>query len=335
MSKPMPAADEIARLQRASEWVQRLNESNDQALAGQWMEWCGSDSRNLPAFEQMQSLWDGFAESRGATLYPHQSAPLAARPQHRSGLIKLAASVVLLVGIAAWLFVRYTQIQAYDTAIGEQRRITMADGSQIDLAPDSRVSAHFTLARRDVQLEHGQAFFAVAHSRMRPFIVHVNGLTVTAVGTAFDVRIGPSNTVVTVSEGRVNVASGTKQAAGGPNLAPATIRAGVGQRVTYSKPALGFSVASVDPKLAGSWRHGILQFVGEPLEDVADEVNRYSARRIVVAPEFQQTRFTGTVSPANVRDWLQALEQIYSVQVLDRGADGVLIRSRVHNDARE
>ncbi len=132
-----------------------------------------------------------------------------------------------------------------------------------------------------------------------------------------------------------NVASDAIQAAGSPELAPATIRAGVGQRVTYSKPAHGFSVASVDPKLAGSWRHGILQFVGEPLEDVADEVNRYSARRIVVAPEFQQTRFTGTVSPANVRDWLQALEQIYSVQVLDRGADGVLIRSRAHNDARE
>jgi ferric-dicitrate binding protein FerR (iron transport regulator) len=68
--------------------------------------------------------------------------------------------------------------------------------------------------------------------------------------------------------------------------------------------------------------------VGEPLEDVVNAVNRYGAPPIEVAPNFQQTRFTGTVSPANVRDWLNALEQIYAVEVVDQGANGILIRSR-------
>jgi transmembrane sensor len=158
---------------------------------------------------------------------------------------------------------------------------------------------------------------------------------VTAVGTAFDVRMGPGSTVVTVSEGLVNVAPGANEAGGGPSTHAETVRAVVGQRVTFSKSAHRLSVATVDPKVAGAWRDGTLQFVGEPLEEVVSAVNRYSAPQIVVAPAFQQTRFTGTVSAAEVRDWLKALEQIYAVEVVDQGANGILIRSRGHNVAQK
>jgi ferric-dicitrate binding protein FerR (iron transport regulator) len=165
--------------------------------------------------------------------------------------------------------------------------------------------------------------------------VHANSLTVTAVGTAFDVRIGPAGAVVTVGEGRVTVAPGADAAAFDPGGPTGTIRAGVGQRVTYSKSARRLSLATVGPRAAGSWRDGTLQFVGEPLEDVVNAVNRYGVPPIEVAPNFRQTRFTGTVSPANVRDWLNALEQIYAVEVVDQGVHGILIRSRAANGARK
>jgi transmembrane sensor len=325
VSKADPTASDIARLRDASEWIQRLNESNAQTVVDQWMQWCKSDPLNLPVFEQMQRTWDGFSAARGTTRYSPQSAN---RLKHRDMLIALAASVVLLAGITGWVVLRYSAVQVLDTAVGEQRRVTLADGSRLDLAPDSRVSTRFTLARRDVRLERGQAFFAVSHSAVRPFIVHANALTVTAVGTAFDVRIDPANTEVTVSEGRVTVAPVTDEASGGPRANTETVRAGVGQRVTFSKSARRLKVATVDPRVAESWRDGRLQFVGEPLEDVVGVVNRYSAPKIVVAPALQQTRFTGTVSPTHVRDWLKALEQIYAVDMVDQGAEGLLIRSR-------
>lgn len=330
MSMQNPTKSEIARLREAGEWVQRLNESSDQSLADQWFEWCGSDAQNLQVFERMQSIWQGFSEAPDTAVYP----PAAARPKQRIGLVALAASVVLLAGVAGWFVLRPPVIQVFETAVGEQRSIALADGSHLDLAPDSQVSARFSRLRRDVQLERGQAFFTVAHNATRPFVVEVNGLTVTAVGTAFDVRIGPSTTVVTVSEGRINVAPGENAADAGPSLQPAIVRAGGGQRVTFTKPTHRFSVATVDPKVAGSWRDGILRFVGEPLEDVVGEVNRYSTRKIIVASELQQTRFTGTVSPKDIGDWLKALEQIYAVQVLDQGAGGIHIRSRDDRAAR-
>jgi transmembrane sensor len=327
MSKSDPTASEIARFREASEWVQRLSESNEQELTDQWMQWCGADAMNLPAFEQMQRLWNAFPEAR-ATSY--QPSALANRSTHRNRLIALAASVVLLVGAATWYALRYSEDRVLETSVGEQRRITLADGSRLDLAPDSLVSARFTVGRRDVRLVRGQAFFAVAHSAVRPFIVHANSLTVTAVGTEFDVRISPSGIAVTVGEGRVTVSPDGLGIGSGSRANAEIVRAGVGQRVTFSQSAHRLSVAAVDPKAAGAWRDGTLQFVGEPLEDVINAINRYTAPQIVLAPAFQQTRFTGTVSPSKVRDWLKALERIYPVEVVDQGANGVLVRSRAH-----
>jgi transmembrane sensor len=324
VSKTDPTASDITTLREASEWVQRLNESHQedvQASTDQWMQWCKSDPLNLPAFEQMQRVWNAFSDIRDANdlaLKPLNS------PKHRIGLIALAASIVLAVGVAAWLVPAYSDVQEFATPLGKQRSITLSDGSHLDLAPDSRVSTHFTLTRRDIQLERGQAFFEVTHGAIRPFIVHAGALTVTAIGTAFDVRIDPSTTVVTVSEGRVGV-SGVDES--GP------LRASVGERVIFSKSAHQLSVAAVDPKAAESWRAGTLQFAGESLQEVAAEVGRYSTTRIVVAPALQQTRFTGTVMPNEVHEWLKALEQIYAVTVVDQGIGEVLIRAREDHGA--
>jgi len=328
VSKSEPTASDIARLQDASEWVQRLNESNAEEVADQWMQWCGDDPLNLPAFERMQHLWNALPEARATTL-----RPVLNRPEHRNRLIAMAASVVLFLGVAGWLAWHYSDEQVLDTAIGEQRDITLADGSHLDLAPGSRVITHFTLAKRDVRLERGQAFFQVAHKLTRPFIVHANNLTVTAVGTEFDVRISPDATAVTVMEGRIKVSpDAEKMDQGGASTE--IIRADSGQRVTFSESAHQFSVRSVDPKVAGSWRGGTLQFMGESLEDVVGVINRYSTTHIVVAPSLQRTRFTGTVSPTTVRDWFKALEQIYAVEVIDQGTDGMLIRTRARHGIR-
>jgi transmembrane sensor len=330
VNKPEPTASDIARLRDASEWVQRLSEPNSEALADQWLRWCGSDPMNLRVFEQMQRIWDAFPEVSGTTLHP---PPVLNRPTHRNGLIALAASVVLLLGVAGWFAWHDSDEQVLDTAIGEQRRITLADGSHLDLAPGSRVITHFTLTKRDVRLERGQAFFQVAHNATRPFIVHANNLTITAVGTEFDVRVGPDATAVTVMEGRIKVSPDAEKMDKG-RARTEIIRADIGQRVTFSKSAHQFSVGSVDPKVASSWRGGTLQFVGESLEEVVGVINRYSTTHIVVAPALQQTRFTGTVSPPTVRDWFKALEQIYAVEVIDQGTDGILIRSRTRNAIR-
>ncbi|HEY0745325.1 MAG TPA: FecR domain-containing protein [Steroidobacteraceae bacterium] len=323
MTYSNPMASEILRLQEASVWIQKLNESNDPALTADWMEWCRSDSLNLTAFERMQKVWDDFSAAEHEAYFPRASAT----SMGRKSLIGLAAGALLVLCAAGWFALRYAQSEIFDTVRGQQRREALFDGSQLDLAPDSRVSIRYTSIGRDVQLERGQAFFVVAQSRMRPFIVYANGVTISAVGTAFDVRTGPVSTVVTVSEGRVNVASGADEAAGAGDVSE-TVHASVGQRVIFSQAAHSLSVAKVDPKVAEAWRNGTLQFVGDPLGDVVGEVNRYIAQGIMVASSLQHTRFTGTVSPTNIGDWLKALEQIFPVEVVEQGTNEILVKSR-------
>lgn len=222
-------------------------------------------SAEFADYEQMQNRWNVLARAGGA---PCPMPLVSQGRQRRTALISLAASIMLVVGVAGWLTLR-----------------------------------------------------------------HADSVEVTAAGTEFDVRIDPNHTVVTVSEGRGRVAPGTGAAGAGPPVDTATVRAGVGERVTYSESSRRLSVARVDTEVAESWRDGRLQFESDSLEDVAAVINRYGAHQIVVALALRQTRFTGTVSPGHVPDWLKALEQIYAVEMVDEGANGVLIQTRIGKSA--
>jgi transmembrane sensor len=315
----------MARLREAGGWVQQLSEPHDPELIDRWTAWCAADPRNVRAFESMQTVWDGFADADPVVL---PAARGANRFSQSVGWMSVAAGVLLLAGIGAWLVGRYPTAQDFHTSPGEQRSETLADGSRLDLAPDSAVRVRFAPFRREVQLQRGQAFFAVSHSLLRPFVVRADDLTVTAVGTAFDVRTDTGGTVVTVSEGSVHVTPRSAQS----DVPPHAVLAGVGQRVTFSIASRALSTAAVDPVAAESWRRGVLPFVGEPLEDVVGEINRYSARKIDIAPGFRQTRFTGTVSLGHVEDWLNALPRIFAVEVIDRGSNDIHIQSRAVHD---
>jgi transmembrane sensor len=327
MNTSKPTAAELARLHEAAEWVQRLNGSTDPALADTWMEWCAQDPLNFAAFDRMQQVWDGFPPPRAPIPQPAVSPRSAAR---RNRLIAVAASVLVLCVAVGWFAQRQSGSLAFTTAVGEQQHEILPDGSHIDLAPDSTMRVRFSLLRREIRLDRGQAYFAVSHDVLRPFIVHAHDVTAVATGTAFDVRTGPNATVVTVSEGRVSVRpSDAAAAAGGLDLEP--LRAGAGQQVTFTPSARRLSVMAVDPRVYDSWRTGTLQFVGQPLREVVGEVDRFVKRRIVVAAALQDIRFTGTVSPAKITEWLDALKQIYAVQIVDEGESGIYIQSRDHD----
>ncbi len=130
----------VERLREASEWVQRLNESNEQLTADQWLQWCQSNPQNAAAFEHMQRVWLAFPVPPERRL---DSSETGTRRKQPRGLILLAASILLGVSLIGWLISR-PKIQMLGTSIGELRHIDLSDGSHIDLAPDSRVTTRLT-----------------------------------------------------------------------------------------------------------------------------------------------------------------------------------------------
>lgn len=100
----------------------------------------------------------------------------------------------------------------------EPRRITLDDGSRLQLDVGSEAVARFTARARHVELLRGRAVFTVAPDT-RAFTVTTPFGDVVALGTRFEVRLEPGRVAVTLEQGSVEVAGnlrhGRKPAAAG------------------------------------------------------------------------------------------------------------------------
>src|SRR3546814_4964644 len=79
----------------------------------------------------------------------------------------------------------------YATVLGEQRSVTLKDGSQVILDTASELLVQYGSRERKLTLQRGRADFSVQHDddAQRPFVVHAATGTVTATGTQFQVRV--------------------------------------------------------------------------------------------------------------------------------------------------
>ena len=110
----------------------------------------------------------------------------------------VAASVALLVAGAIGDWPTALRSDAM-TATGEQRTMTLADGSQVQLNTDSAISIDYQPDRRIVHVLKGEAAFSVARDPRRPFSVEAKGGSTTALGTRFIVDRHADRTQVTLS----------------------------------------------------------------------------------------------------------------------------------------
>lgn len=120
----------------------------------------------------------------------------------------------------------------YSTVQGEQRTVALPDGSMVYLNTDTAIAVVYGDDERWVELLRGEALFQVASNPDRPFRVIAEGGMTEAVGTAFVIREDPVDTVVTVTEGVVEVRSPLGGA--GPE---ASVRAERGQQTRYRTDA--------------------------------------------------------------------------------------------------
>ena len=238
--------------------------------------------------------------------------------------VMLAASLLMCICLAAWL---HLARNTYDTGIGEQRSITLDDGSIVELNAHSKVRIDFDDRQRDVELLSGQALFRVAKDHTRPFVVRAGAASVRAVGTQFDVNRRSKGTTVTVLEGRVAVASEMVASGEGTNarrvaseampaatdrLSRQTQRSGEillvsGEQMTVTPTEVRKS-ESPDLAAATAWTQHLLIFDGTALHDVLEEFGRHTTRRIVIdSPELATLKISGQYTSSNPDSLLRFL----------------------------
>jgi transmembrane sensor len=231
---------------------------------------------------------------------------------------------VVLVALTVSLLTRQRalSIPSQQVAASETNRAaTLPDGSRVILSAQTSLNVDFNGPRRNLDLSAGEAYFKVQHDRRHPFVVQAGDISVTAVGTAFDVRREPNRITVTVEEGTVEIAGSTFAKIG----LPTTWRAEAGYQLTYSSDGRTAMISSVDTSSALKWRSGELAYVWEPLGAVIEDLNRYSQHKVIIRdPAIAGLRFTGTVFTASLADWVKAIEQSYPVRA-DSAANGDIV----------
>jgi transmembrane sensor len=270
-------------------------------------------------------------------LRSYQPAIVMRPPVWTAAALGVAA---LLVSAVLWNDIAPTanpERHSYQAPHGTHREVLLADRSKVTLGSESSFASNYTAQARHLTLAGGEAFFEVQPDRTRPFVVRAGAVTVTAIGTAFNVRRTSGRIVVAVTEGAVDVAmhaddgQPATQGRGVTSAVPrdtsgalTPVRVRAGQQAIYAPNQRGVMVSSVSAAAALAWQNGRFEYTVEPLSSVIDDVNRYATHRIRIADaQLSELVFTGTVFREQVDEWVRALDTVFPLQVVQE-ADGTL-----------
>ena len=291
---------------QALAWFARLQDSKTGAAdRAEFADWLAASPAHQTAYDQVLQLWE--SPALNAALSYHAAIPL--RPGRRKLTTMrwaTAASVLLLSG---WFLVTGGWLNRWQadiaTATGEQRRVTLADGSALILNTDSAVKLDFAEERRGVRLLNGEAYFEVTADKTRPFVVTTEHGSVRVVGTRFSVRTGVST--------EVNVESG---------IVLCSAKQGGSRQLTVGQHTVidDSNVAPIEALAndqAFAWLKGRLVFQNQTLAEVVAELDRYHPGTIVIADAgLGQVRITGNYKLDNTAELLKTLGQIAGAKVV-------------------
>jgi ferric-dicitrate binding protein FerR (iron transport regulator) len=224
-----------------------------------------------------------------------------------------------------------TAVSEIATRKGSKSNIKLPDGTEVWLNADSKLTynENFIGSTREVTLT-GEAFFDVVHDTAHPFIIHTGNASIRVLGTAFNVRNYPreSSIETTLMRGRIEVSFADR-----PNekliLKPLeklivskdtdslsnAVPAECSQTSTTVHPADKVILTSVtysatDSLIAEtSWVDDKMVFVNQPLEKIAEELERHFAVTIVFKdPKVRKYRYTGVFNNESIEKVLQIIE---------------------------
>jgi transmembrane sensor len=334
MSEPLERnSDSIPpeRLAEAGVWVARLHSGEpDKTVMAGVKQWLKAHPMNARALELCTEIWEESANLRRITPFETQ-APAAPRKYGFLPVAATAMALLLVAGMILWL----DPAADLSTEIGEQRLVTLTDGTHVFLNTATRIAVKYDANTRWVELKSGEALFDVAKKPTWPFIVKAGDRQIKALGTSFVVRRDATKTTVTLVEGTVSViadgsGSVTRHSRATAPAAPQAFTLTPGQRLTFLGQQARLEVTSLDKAVA--WRRGEVIFDDTTLSDAAKELNRYNKTELVVEqPQAQAVRVTGLFQAGDSLSFAHAVAQSYGLTVEERTDAIVLSGSPVRH----
>ncbi len=289
----------------ASAWLSRLQRDEVTEADGLEFEaWLAEAPANRAAYRQAVAVWHEFevcADDVLAQLATQARHTALRRPPPMRALTRplltrrwllgaggFAVAAGLGLAVLPSVLVQPTT-RTYVTGKGQRQRVTLADGSIVDLNAETHLKVSFARSERRAVLGDGEAIFDVAHDERRPFTVEASNRLVRVVGTQFDVRNRQGELTVTVARGKVQVRPIAAASSG------RTFMLTPGQRLDVDRAGVE-QLRAVDPQEAFSWRAGRLVYRGQPLADVVADLNRQFVEQVEISdPALGKMPITGVI----------------------------------------
>ncbi len=293
-------APDLARA--AAQWLALLESGSaterDHASLQQWRD---SHPQHEQIWQKAQLLRQRFTD-----LPPALAMASLDRPQPgRRAVLKRALGVAALVP-AAWLLSRQLPIDAWradlHTATGERKRVSLADGSSLQLNTASAVDVD--TARRRVTLVEGEMALTVPGAAALTVQTRYGQVIVSQADVC--VRQLSSGCLVSVLKGRVQVQDLRGQMA--------TLQGG--QQARLQESGMGAAVAFDALQLG--WRDGVLTAQNQLLGDFLRELERYRPGVLRWDPSLEALRVTGSFQLADTDRILALLASTMPLQVQSR-----------------
>lgn len=323
--RPVNSVEPNPRLIRAEAalWVTRLHgPDRDADLEAGCRRWLDEDPEHRVAFELATDAWlmnDNLSRTSPTYLPP----PRHNVPRRVAGTALVAAALTCCVVFTVMYFLGGNTL---NTGPGEQKTLTLADGTEVTLNANTQVLVQYDDHVRRVVLVAGEALFNVTKHQSRPFDVVIGDRKVVALGTSFQVRREEPTGgafAVTLIEGRVAI-----EPLALPDTMPTVPLPNIellnpGERLRIAGDGEQKDAPSL-PKVT-AWQHGQLVFEDTSLREAAGEFNRYGRDRIaIVGDELGKIRVGGVYRIGDPSTFAQVIASAHHLHVAQRGHEIVL-----------
>lgn len=268
----------------------------DEYCRGKWESSAGDISQQLRLRIKSQLLKKIACRDCGA----HMSWT----PRLKRIVYTTAAAVMLLFALQmGWYIAQHRAIDVIETITeaGQKSNIILPDGSRVWLNSASRVSynSDFNVKNRNISLQ-GEAYFEVAEGHDHPFVVKAQDISVTAIGTKFNIRAyNEDNTVTTtLVEGKVMTEASSQTLMLNPN-----------QEAVYDKVSGIISKSDLkDDAYAVPWMQNSILFQDHSLEEIAAILERmYNVNIVFDDDTVRKYSFTGLIRNNSLSNILELI----------------------------
>lgn len=308
----LPDMDSRAVDAQAASWFTRNRNDRSRATRkafAQWLEHPG----HAQAYQQFEQLWDDLAALKelNKPVVLQSRKPAYWRPALATAAALVCALLAGNLGTTPAPLQR--QLASQD---GQPSRVTLPDGTRLELNANTRLRIDFTAERRMVHLDQGQVFLEVAADKERPLFVDAGTARVRVVGTGFDLRRGQRELVLSVAHGLVAFET--------PGERRQPMLLGASERAVYNLARGDLTRQTLSDAEVADWRSGHVSFRNRELASLVDELSLYRPAAVLLAdPALAGYKVSGNLDVHDPDALLNALPALLPVKTVAL-ADGRL-----------